>query len=64
MDKPDPQAERIFIVDDEQRMCESLTALLTDDGYDVKSFQKSTEAAEAIRGGKVDLVVSDIKMYK
>ncbi len=62
MSGSDNQAERIIIVDDEQRMCESLSALLTGDGYDVRSFQKSAEAADAIRGGKVDLVVSDIKM--
>lgn len=54
--------DRIIIVDDEQRMCDSLCALLTDDGYLVNSFQKATEAADAIRGERVDLVVTDIKM--
>ena len=54
--------ERIIIIDDEKRMCDSLTALLTGDGYEVEAFQSSPEAAEAINQKKVDLVISDIKM--
>ncbi|HOD65108.1 MAG TPA: GAF domain-containing protein [candidate division Zixibacteria bacterium] len=54
--------ERIIIIDDEKRMCDSLYALLTGDGYEVETFQRSPEAAEAIRTRKVDLVISDIKM--
>ncbi|MFH1688479.1 MAG: response regulator [bacterium] len=57
-----PIRDHVIIVDDEQRMCESLAALLTDDGYRVDSYQRADEAAEAIRSGRVDLVVSDIKM--
>jgi len=55
-------AEKIIIVDDEKRMCESLSKLLIGDGYEVESFQHSPQAAEAIRSRKVDLVVTDIKM--
>ncbi|MCK4633053.1 MAG: GAF domain-containing protein, partial [candidate division Zixibacteria bacterium] len=51
-----------FIVDDEERMCNSLASLLRAEGYDVETFQQSEEAAEAIRDRKVDLVLSDIKM--
>jgi len=54
--------ERIIIIDDERRMCESLSALLTGDGYEVETFQSSLEAAEAIRDQRVDLVITDIKM--
>ncbi len=54
--------DRIIIVDDEQRMCESLSALLIDDGYAVDSFQKSADAADAIRQERVDLLITDIKM--
>ncbi|MBK7142567.1 MAG: GAF domain-containing protein [bacterium] len=57
-----PLAEKIVIIDDEKRMCESLTALLEGNGYRVSSFQRSPEAVEAIRGEKVDLVITDIKM--
>ncbi|MEE8575812.1 MAG: response regulator, partial [candidate division Zixibacteria bacterium] len=56
------KSERIIIIDDEQRMCESLTALLTKAGMDVRAFQVSTEAIEVIKSERVDLVVSDIKM--
>jgi K+-sensing histidine kinase KdpD len=55
-------AEKIIIIDDEKRMCDSLSALLRDDGYEVKAFQSSPEAAAAIRSEKVDLVITDIKM--
>lgn len=54
--------EKIFIIDDEKRMCDSLTALLAGDGYSVRGFQRSAEAIEAIRTERVDLVVTDIKM--
>lgn len=54
--------EKIIVIDDEKRMCDSLTALLSDDGYQVKAYQSSPEAAAAIRSEKVDLVITDIKM--
>jgi signal transduction histidine kinase/DNA-binding response OmpR family regulator len=54
--------DRIIIIDDEKRMCDSLTALLRDDGYMVKAFQSPPQAAETIRSEKVDLVITDIKM--
>ena len=55
-------AEKIILVDDEKRMCDSLSALLSDDGYNVEAYQSSEMAAGKIRVGKVDLVVTDIKM--
>ncbi|UCD63179.1 MAG: GAF domain-containing protein [Candidatus Zixiibacteriota bacterium] len=55
-------SEKIIVVDDEKRMCDSLLALLGDEGYNVEAFQSPTEAAEAIRSSKVDLVITDIKM--
>lgn len=54
--------ERIVIIDDEKRMCDSLVALLQGDGVDVSAFQKPMDAVEMIRNGRVDLVVTDIKM--
>ncbi|MBU8933737.1 MAG: GAF domain-containing protein [candidate division Zixibacteria bacterium] len=55
-------AERIIIIDDEVRMCDSLSALLTGDGYEVKAFVRSTEAADFIRNKRIDLVITDLKM--
>ena len=56
------QSENIIIIDDERRMCDSLSALLSGNGYTVKTFQNSLEAVETIRDEKVDLVITDIKM--
>jgi len=55
-------AARIVIIDDEQRMCDSLSALLSGEGHDVIAFQRAREATAAIREQKVDLVISDIRM--
>lgn len=55
-------SEKIVVIDDEKRMCDSLTVLLEADGYQVRSFQRSREAVEAIRQERVDLVITDIKM--
>lgn len=54
--------ERLLVIDDEKRMCDSLEALLTDSGYDVATFQDSDMAAEEIKTGSFDLIISDIKM--
>lgn len=58
----DKKTERIIIVDDEKRMCDSLSALLTGDGYEVKAFQQSPKAADFIRENGIDLVITDLKM--
>lgn len=57
-------AEKIILVDDEKRMCDSLSKLLIGDGYEVDAYQDSPAAAEAIRNHKTDLVITDIKMPK
>ncbi|MBI5267447.1 MAG: GAF domain-containing protein [candidate division Zixibacteria bacterium] len=54
--------EKIFIIDDEQRMCDSLTALLSGEGYQVAAFQSSSDAIAALGRDRVDLVITDIKM--
>ncbi len=54
--------DRILVIDDEKRMCDSLEALLTDSGFEVATFQESEKAAEEIKTGRFDLIISDIKM--
>ncbi|RKX22486.1 MAG: hypothetical protein DRP35_01800 [Candidatus Zixiibacteriota bacterium] len=54
--------EKIIIIDDEKRMCDSLATLLINDGYQVDTYQSSHEAANAINKSRVDLVITDIKM--
>ncbi|KAA3637794.1 MAG: response regulator [Calditrichaeota bacterium] len=55
-------SEKIIIVDDEERMCQSLSALLNDEGYSVDTFTDPGKAIDSIKSNKVDLVISDIKM--
>jgi len=52
----------IIVVDDEERMCESLKTLLEIDGYRVSTFTESEKAVRSIREGGYDLVITDIKM--
>ncbi len=55
-------AEKIIIIDDEVRMGDSLSALLSDAGYSVQAFQNPKEAMELFGSGQIDLVITDIKM--
>jgi len=54
--------ERILIIDDEKGICDSLEKLLIGSGYEVVTFQSGEQAAEQIKSGRFDLIVSDIKM--
>lgn len=54
--------ERILVIDDEKRMCDSLSTLLAGGGYQVATFQDSERAAEEIKTGRFDLIISDIRM--
>jgi len=54
--------EKIIIIDDEIRMGESISALLTDAGYAVQAFHNPATALEAVISESVDLVITDIKM--
>ncbi|MFI5351122.1 MAG: sigma-54-dependent transcriptional regulator [Elusimicrobiota bacterium] len=58
------KAERILIVDDEAGMCRLLKTVFEDCGYAVAVFQKSSEAADAIKAGgePFDLVITDVRM--
>ncbi len=58
------KVEKIIIIDDEKRMCDSLAALLSQSSYQVRTFQDPLEAMKLIESGDVDLVVTDIKMPK
>nr|WP_246525527.1 sigma-54 dependent transcriptional regulator [Geomobilimonas luticola] len=51
-----------MLIDNEEALCRMMEAVLLDNGYAVKAFTRSFEAAEAFRPGDWDLVVSDIKM--
>lgn len=55
-------SERILVIDDEARMCESLHELFSNCGYDVTTTQSSVEAVEKIKSESYDLIITDIKM--
>lgn len=52
----------IFVVDDEQGICDLLKMELSAQGYAVKTFTNPVEALENLGKQKVDLVISDLKM--
>ena len=56
------QASTIFIVDDEERMCRSLQAILTHSGYHVAYATSGKIALETIHNRNIDLFLSDIHM--
>jgi signal transduction histidine kinase/DNA-binding response OmpR family regulator len=52
----------ILVVDDEERMAESLQTLLSGLNYEVDVAFDGNEGAEKIRKGRYDLIISDIKL--
>jgi signal transduction histidine kinase/DNA-binding response OmpR family regulator len=56
------KSEKILVIDDEARMCQSLYELLSGNGYNVSTTQSSVEAIEKIKNEPYDLIVTDIKM--
>lgn len=53
---------KILVVDDEEKICLSLKALLGVKGYAVETSQKGDSALEMLKRGGYDLLLSDIKM--
>ena len=53
---------RLLIVDDEPGIREVLEAILSGDGYDVKTAGNGTEALEQVRNREFDLILSDLMM--
>ena len=53
---------KILVVDDEEKICLSLKALLGIKGYAVETSQKGDSALEMLKRGGYDLLLSDIKM--
>ena len=51
---------RILIVEDEQSMKELLTIMLEKQGYEVQGVETSDEAADKLRNGLWDLVITDL----
>lgn len=56
--------EKILIVDDELNMRLVLKALLNKEGYEVVTAADGFEALKILKGGDVEVVVTDMKMPK
>ena len=52
----------ILVVDDEERMCRSLSSLLAREGYGVATAADGEEALQRYQESAPDLVITDIKM--
>jgi CheY-like chemotaxis protein len=62
---PDPHSigrASIVLVDDDELMLMALVELLEDNKYKTKSFTKSEDALEYVKGHKPDLVVCDVNL--
>ncbi|MFX1266284.1 MAG: sigma-54-dependent transcriptional regulator [Promethearchaeota archaeon] len=53
---------KILIVDDEKRMCDSLTVLLSHEGYETHTSLTGMEAVESLSRDDFDLVLLDMVM--
>ncbi|UCD95241.1 MAG: GAF domain-containing protein [Candidatus Zixiibacteriota bacterium] len=56
------RSEKILVIDDEARMCESLDELLSNSGYSVTTTQSPADAVDKIKTDPYDLIITDIKM--
>ena len=54
--------KKILIVDDDPEICETLSDILEEEGYEVVSACDGQNALEKIRIGSFNLVITDIKM--
>jgi DNA-binding NtrC family response regulator len=52
----------VLVVDDEQGILESLRILLKNQGYDVETVQGGKAGLEALKRGRPDVVLADIRM--
>jgi DNA-binding NtrC family response regulator len=52
----------VLIIDDEQRMAESLRELLAQDGYDVSMVNSGSEAIPLLSKRRFSVVVTDLRM--
>lgn len=54
--------KRILLVDDDERLCDVMREVLTQEGYDVAVAHDGHAALERLRGNGVDLMLVDINM--
>ena len=52
----------IFIVDDEERICTSLTSILTTYGYDASAYDSVEALLKGLAAARPDLILLDVRM--
>jgi CheY-like chemotaxis protein len=52
----------VFVVDDEEKLLQFLSDLLTEEGFDVKAFSTTDEAYKSLKETPPDLILSDINL--
>ncbi len=55
-------SNRIFVVDDEESMCNFMAIMLQKEGYEVETSQSGRDAVDRICNGSFDLVIADLMM--
>lgn len=64
INEPRVKPARILIVDDDRAMCQLLTDLLREDGYELDVAHDGASAIEKYRQSRFDLTVTDLMMPK
>ncbi len=54
--------QHIFVVDDEQGVCEAICKTLKQSGAEVTCFVRAAECLEQLRSQRCDLLITDLKM--
>jgi len=54
--------KRVYVVEDEEEICQRILKYLTNEGYDVTCFHRGDNALEEILKNQPDLLVLDIKL--
>ena len=52
----------IFFVDDELKVCEIVSAILEESGFEVSHFTRPADCLEQLRSQNCDLLITDLKM--
>lgn len=53
-------AKKVFIIDDDHDMVDSLTMVLSGNGYEVGTAYMASEAVEKVKQAKPDLIILDV----
>ena len=55
-------AKKIFVVDDEKNIADSLSAILNNSGFDASAFYDAETALSACEIAKPDCIITDVSM--